>query len=121
MPWWVPSFDNGALASLMAFACSMAGWWIKTMLPSWRAQGDAKAKKIEKDAELAESLKVTSQQQTDLMARQVAQIHDHGIKLDSHGDLLVNHGERLSEHSELLKEIHRQVKRDRCTDEDDKS
>lgn len=116
MPWWVPSFDNTMVGGLLTFLCIIIGWIVRAMLPSWKAQQDAKAKKIEKEAELADSLKVSSEKQTDLMARQVAQIHDHGIKLDNHGNMLVRVGETLDEHGELLKEIRRQRDRDRDRD-----
>lgn len=112
MPWWMPDFDSGMIGALLFFGMAIGGIWFHAMLPTWKAQSNAKARKIEKDAELAETLKVTSQQQTDLMGRTVAQLHDHGIKLDSHGVALNHISGRLEEHGELIKEINRQRTRD---------
>lgn len=55
MPWWVPSFDNGALAGLAVFVCSMLGWYCRHMMPVWKSHGIAKVRKVEEDAKTAET------------------------------------------------------------------
>lgn len=71
MPWWVPSFDNGALAALLTFVCGMFGWYVKTMLPAWRDQAIAKARKTEEDAKTAESTRENHAKLIDLTERSI--------------------------------------------------
>lgn len=71
MPWWVPSFDNGALGALLGFACAMTGWIVKTLLPSWRDQATAKAAKIEQDSKLSESVRMNHERLCDMHERSI--------------------------------------------------
>lgn len=95
---WLPSFNEGVSTGIVVFLCVTVGWLIKYFAPVWKRISEAKAKKIEAESELAESMQLVTQQQADLLGRTVGMLHDHGVILGNH--------------SELLKEIVKQVNRE---------
>jgi hypothetical protein len=70
MPNWVPSFDNGAVGFLFGTGALFIGWYLRTMLPAWKDQSVAKAKKIEAEAQLVDTARETQIKLVKLSERQ---------------------------------------------------
>lgn len=111
MPEWIsPAAVNTFF--LAVFFCTVI-WGIvrsaKFFEPLVRARFEKQTLKHEADAALADSLRVTTSQQTSLMERQTAMLNDQGSKLNEQGYRLDAQGRILDSHGHQLQTIARAI------------
>lgn len=103
MPDLTPLMNYGALGVFMLYVLWGIDRACKAYWPVHKARMEAQQKKIEKDSELADSLKVTTENQCGLMERLVQMA-------DSNTQTLGQHGVILGRHETLLTELHAGLK-----------
>lgn len=114
MPEWYDPLTNSSLAvGLVGFACWGVVRFSRWIGPILHDLANKKGRVHEAQAELADSLKITQQQQSSLLERSVGMLHDHGIKLGSHGEMLTLHGHRLDHVAKTVDQIKEEVWRKR--------
>lgn len=93
MPEWSKLLDGGVAVTVSGVACWLVVWLVRYFSPVLK-------RRLEAQAELSETMKVTSVQQTDLISRMCAMQHDHGEKLAN----VVTDSKEMKRH---IREIHR--------------
>lgn len=105
MPDWASVLLNyGPLGIFMAYVLWGTTKGVQAYWPVHKERMAAQRKKIEADEALANSLKMTTENQTNLMERQTGMLHDHGQKLQVHGTVLERQAEILAQIRQDIKD-----------------